>query len=202
MRRGRPPPPLIDGRGQLSVSCRPSSSRPWLSSPLSLIPPFIRVWFGLRERQRPSATCRPAGYWPPPRASGSGVCAGAKLDAIDLAEMVDLLELHKGWPELAALIPAVDYGRYGRSVKHNRPQMSKNFEDDAHARSEPTAGDREPATQRPEPLLRRASDARAKLLLVGVALQCQRDQAIDQARIGQAARFPHFRIHADRRKPG
>src|SRR5688572_32319510 len=39
--------PLFDGRGQLTVSCRPSSSRPWLSLPLSVIPPFI--WVYLRE---------------------------------------------------------------------------------------------------------------------------------------------------------
>src|SRR2546426_2791862 len=39
-KRGRQPPPFFDGRGQLTVSCRPSSSRPWLSSPLSVIPPF------------------------------------------------------------------------------------------------------------------------------------------------------------------
>src|SRR6266545_6350657 len=39
-RHGRP---LFDGRGQLTVSCRPSSSRPWLSSPLSVIPPFTWV---------------------------------------------------------------------------------------------------------------------------------------------------------------
>ena len=46
MKRGRRPPPLY-GRGRLSASCRPSSSRPWLSSPLSLIPPF--VWDSVRE---------------------------------------------------------------------------------------------------------------------------------------------------------
>src|SRR5438094_10428198 len=39
--------PLFDGRGQLTVSCRPSSSRPWLSLPLSVIPPFI---LGLQAR--------------------------------------------------------------------------------------------------------------------------------------------------------
>src|SRR2546427_1601410 len=42
-KRGRQPPPFFDGRGQLTVSCRPSSSRPWLSSPLSVIPPFMWV---------------------------------------------------------------------------------------------------------------------------------------------------------------
>ena len=41
MKRGRRPPPLFDGRGRLTVFCRPSSSRPWLSSPLSVIPPFL-----------------------------------------------------------------------------------------------------------------------------------------------------------------
>src|SRR5438034_4016177 len=45
--KGAPQRPLFDGRGQLSVSCRPSSSRPWLSLPLSVIPPFI--WVCLRE---------------------------------------------------------------------------------------------------------------------------------------------------------
>src|SRR5258708_3125609 len=47
MEKGAPRRPLFDGRGQLSVSCRPSSSRPWLSLPLSVIPPFI--WVYLRE---------------------------------------------------------------------------------------------------------------------------------------------------------
>jgi len=28
-------------RSAITVSCRPSSSRPWLSSPLSVIPPFM-----------------------------------------------------------------------------------------------------------------------------------------------------------------
>ena len=40
LKRGRRPPPFFDGRGRLTASCRPSSSRPWLSSPLSVIPPF------------------------------------------------------------------------------------------------------------------------------------------------------------------
>jgi hypothetical protein len=50
LKRGRRPPPFICGRGQLTVSCRPSSSRPWLSSPLSFIPPFM--WDSLRKRSR------------------------------------------------------------------------------------------------------------------------------------------------------
>src|SRR5439155_26193313 len=46
-KRGRLPPPLCDGRGQISVSSRPSSSRPSSSSPLSVIPPFVWVdWRG------------------------------------------------------------------------------------------------------------------------------------------------------------
>ncbi len=43
LKRGRRPPPFSDGRGQLTASCRPSSSRPWLSLPLSFIPPFMWV---------------------------------------------------------------------------------------------------------------------------------------------------------------
>src|SRR5262245_16107715 len=35
------------------------------------------------------------------------------------------VELHKRWPELAALIPDVDYGRSQRSVKHNVQKKSK-----------------------------------------------------------------------------
>src|SRR3954454_20943015 len=46
--KGATAAPFFDGRGQLTASCRPSSSRPWLSSPLSFIPPFI--WVCLRER--------------------------------------------------------------------------------------------------------------------------------------------------------
>jgi cyclophilin family peptidyl-prolyl cis-trans isomerase len=57
LKRGRRPPPFIDGRGRLTVSCRPSSSRPWLSSPLSVIPPFMLGL--LRERSRASS-------WLPP----------------------------------------------------------------------------------------------------------------------------------------
>ena len=53
-------PPFFDGRGQLTVSCRPSSSRPWLSLPLSVIPPFI--WVYLREgsfvTRSPPGGCR------------------------------------------------------------------------------------------------------------------------------------------------
>ena len=49
-KRGRLGAPFFDGRGQLTVSCRPSSSRPWLSLPLSVIPPFI--WVYLRECSR------------------------------------------------------------------------------------------------------------------------------------------------------
>ena len=50
LKKGATAAPFFDGRGQLTVSCRPSSSRPWLSSPLSVIPPFI--WVYLRERSR------------------------------------------------------------------------------------------------------------------------------------------------------
>ena len=44
LKKGATAAPFFDGRGQLTVSCRPSSSRPWLSSPLSFIPPFMWVW--------------------------------------------------------------------------------------------------------------------------------------------------------------
>jgi hypothetical protein len=40
-------------------------------------------------------------------------------------EVDELDELHKGWPELAALIPDVDYGSYHGGVKHNRPEKVK-----------------------------------------------------------------------------
>ena len=71
MEKGAPRRPLFDGRGQLSVSCRPSSSRPWLSLPLSVIPPFI--WVYLRERSRHSLLRGPScsgvtrtPWWLPP----------------------------------------------------------------------------------------------------------------------------------------
>jgi hypothetical protein len=41
LKRGRRPPPFMSGEVGFTVSCRPSSSRPWLSSPLSVIPPFM-----------------------------------------------------------------------------------------------------------------------------------------------------------------
>jgi len=40
--------PLYRRARSATVSCRPSSSRPWLSLPLSVIPPFM--WDDLRER--------------------------------------------------------------------------------------------------------------------------------------------------------
>ena len=43
----------------------------------------------------------------------------------------------------------------------------------------------------------RSERARAQPLLVGVALERERDQPIDQRRIGHAARLPHLRVHAD-----
>src|SRR5436190_21992564 len=48
--KGATAAPFFDGRGQLTASCRPSSSRPWLSSPLSLIPPFMWVWLARVHR--------------------------------------------------------------------------------------------------------------------------------------------------------
>src|ERR671937_1544178 len=94
LKRGRTNAPFYDGRGQLTVSCRPSSSRPWLSSPLSLIPPFM--WDSVRERSNHP-------LWLPP---------GTLTDAVAprLGRSRTLVGLHKGWPELAALIPDVDYG--------------------------------------------------------------------------------------------
>ena len=41
-KRGRPAAPFFSGRGELTASCRPSSSRPWLLSlPLRLSPPSL-----------------------------------------------------------------------------------------------------------------------------------------------------------------
>ena len=69
--RGATAAPFICGRGQLTVSCRPSSSRPWLSSPLSFIPPF-NVGFsvasahviirGCRLARSPDVGARPSGH--------------------------------------------------------------------------------------------------------------------------------------------
>src|SRR5437867_13136736 len=47
-----------------------------------------------------------------------------------------------------------------------------------------------------------SSEARAQLLFLCVTLERERDQAIEQAGIRQAACRPHLRVHADRREPG
>src|SRR5688500_678886 len=41
------------------------------------------------------------------------------------------------------------------------------------------------------------SNARAQLLLLAMALDGELEKSIDQIGIGEAARFPHLRIHAD-----
>src|SRR6187401_2136301 len=52
-------------------------------------------------------------------------------------------------------------------------------------------------------LARRArSHARSQLLLVGVTLDGERDEAIDQRGIRETACGPHLRVHADRREAG
>src|SRR6266850_7193495 len=48
----------------------------------------------------------------------------------------------------------------------------------------------------------RRSHARAQLLFLGVTLERERDQAIEQSGIRKAACCPHLRVHADRREPG
>src|SRR5678816_893185 len=100
-------PPFFDGRGQLNVSCRPSSSRPWLSSPLSVIPPFIWVCCG--------------------RTNGASVAAAWHAHSPPLlrARADETSITHYGWPQSAILIPDVDYGREHRSVKHNLCEKSK-----------------------------------------------------------------------------
>jgi hypothetical protein len=80
------------GRGRLSVSCRPSSSRPWLSSPLSFIPPFMWV---SREH-----------------------CSGCRLARSLNRNACVLHPGHKGWLHQATLIPDVDYGCWNCDVKH------------------------------------------------------------------------------------
>src|SRR5688572_11672331 len=47
-----------------------------------------------------------------------------------------------------------------------------------------------------------SDDARAQPLLLGMALERQRNQAIEQGRIGKAAGFPHLRIHRDSGEAG
>src|SRR5215467_15514392 len=81
------------GRGWLSASCRPSSSHPWLSSPLSSIPPFIWV----SRATCVASGCRLARPLEHPRAPYTG---------------------HKEWLQQALLIPDVDYGRRKIDVKH------------------------------------------------------------------------------------
>src|SRR5215510_1032301 len=81
------------GRGRLTVSCRPSSSRPWLSSPLCSIPPFIWV-----------------------SRVASSVAAAWHAHAIATARV--LHSGHKEWLQQAILIPDVDYGCVICDVKH------------------------------------------------------------------------------------
>src|SRR5581483_799272 len=45
-------------------------------------------------------------------------------------------------------------------------------------------------------------DARSELLLFPMALDGQFDEAVEQARVRQAARLPQLRVHADRREAG
>ena len=49
-------------------------------------------------------------------------------------------------------------------------------------------------------MLRRSERAHASLLLYCVTFERERDQSIDQRRIGDAARGPQLREHADRRE--
>jgi hypothetical protein len=97
------------GRGRLTVSCRPSSSRPWLSSPLCSIPPFIWV-----------------------SRVASSVAAAWHAHAIATARV--LHSGHKEWLQQAILIPDVDYGCVICDVKHKVLPKVKKFDRDRSAR--------------------------------------------------------------------
>src|SRR5215468_1479357 len=90
------------GRGRLTVSCRPSSSRPWLSSPLCSIPPFMWV-----------------------SRVASSVAAAWHAHAIAIARVLHLG--HKEWLQRTILIPDVDYGCVICYVKHKVLQKVKKF---------------------------------------------------------------------------
>src|SRR5256885_5390803 len=51
-------------------------------------------------------------------------------------------------------------------------------------------------------IVARRSHAGTQLLLLGVAFDRKRDEAIEQLRIGDAACGPHLRVHADRGEAG
>jgi hypothetical protein len=90
------------GRGRLTVSCRPSSSRPWLSSPLCSIPPFMWV-------------------------SRVASSVAAAWHAHTIATRALHLDIgHKEWLQQATLIPDVDYGCVIYDVKHKvLPKVKK-----------------------------------------------------------------------------
>ena len=84
--------PFFDGRGQLSVSCRPSSSRPWLSLPLSVIPPFMWVCIARALTSSPVAAAWHAHSMPALLASGTGERRLTRSQRF-------VGRPHKGWPE-------------------------------------------------------------------------------------------------------
>src|SRR5438105_3976340 len=74
--------------------------------------------------------------------------------------------------EFTILIPDVDSKRQRSSVKHKPTEKVKTFARDL-----------------------RLLHARSQLLLVGVTLDRERNQAIEKLWIGESARGPHLRVH-------
>ncbi len=160
MLKGGPrwPPFFLYRERSVTVSCRPSSSRPWLSSPLCLIPPFS--WDHSENALGPAMA---AAWHAHPKPALSGISVEHQPNV---------------WANVDRLIPDVDYGREISSVKHKRVLFVKNFSCDS------------------------SSHGGSQLLFGGVTFDRERDQAIDQLRVRQSTRFPHLRVHADRREAG